>query len=145
MPFVVPQFTLIFILLMPWTGCFPDWMGAPAIAAYAILFVAGLLFLWVFRHNRPGNFNFRPEPPPDNQLVTSGPYRFIRHPMYLSLLLMMLGIVLLYGEPWRWLALGALGAVLHFKALREERFLCERFPEYSDYKARTKSILPFVL
>ncbi|MDR0247442.1 MAG: DUF1295 domain-containing protein [Burkholderiales bacterium] len=145
MPFVVLQFAWIAVLVIPWTRRFPDWGSIPAIAAYALLIAAGLLFLWVLRHNRLNNFNAHPKPPQGNRLVTSGPYRFIRHPMYLALLLAMLGIVLLYSEPWRWLALAALATVLHFKARLEERFLCARFPEYSDYKARTKSILPFVL
>ncbi|MDR0250882.1 MAG: isoprenylcysteine carboxylmethyltransferase family protein [Burkholderiales bacterium] len=139
------QFALMAILIAPWMGRFPDWMSVPAIAAYAVLTAGGLLFFWVLRHNRIDNFSFRPEPPPGNRLITSGPYRFIRHPMYLALLLVMTGAVLLYGEPWRWLALGALGTVLHFKARLEERFLCMRFPEYRDYMAHTKSILPFVL
>jgi len=133
------------VLVVPWTGRVPIWMGVPAMAAYALLIVGGLLFLWVLRHNHLGNFSFRPEPPANNQLITDGPYRFIRHPMYLALLLVMTGVVLLYGEPWRWLSLGALGTVLHFKARLEERFLCARFPEYRDYISHTKSILPFVL
>jgi protein-S-isoprenylcysteine O-methyltransferase Ste14 len=139
------QFTMMAVLIVPWMGRFPNWIGIPAIAAYALLIAGGLLFLWVLRHNRPSNFSFRPEPPQNNQLITGGPYRFIRHPMYLALLLAMTGVVLLYGEPWRWLALGVLGTVLHFKARLEERFLCVRFTEYRDYMAHTKSILPFVL
>jgi protein-S-isoprenylcysteine O-methyltransferase Ste14 len=143
--FLLPQFVLMAVLVIPLTGHSPVWAGASAIAAYALLTLGGLLLFWVLRHNRPGNFNFRPEPPADNRLITSGPYHFIRHPMYLSLLLVMTGIVLLYGEPWRWLTLAILGAVLHFKARFEEHLLCACFPEYGDYKARTKSILPFVL
>ncbi len=139
------QFALMIVLVVPWTGRFPVWSGAAALAAYGLLAAGGLLFLWILRHNRPGNFSFRPEPPADNRLVTSGPYRFIRHPMYLALLLAMAGVALLYGEPWRWLAFGALGVVLHFKARLEERILCARFSEYRDYMTRTKSILPFIL
>ncbi|MCL2310180.1 MAG: isoprenylcysteine carboxylmethyltransferase family protein [Proteobacteria bacterium] len=139
------QFTLIVILIAPWTGRFPAWTSVSALTAFVLLTIGFLLFLWVLRHNRPGNFSYRPEPPAGNRLVTGGPYRFIRHPMYLALLLLMTGAVLLYGEPWRWLALIALSTVLHFKSRLEERLLCARFPEYSDYMARTKSILPFLL
>ncbi|MDR0770854.1 MAG: isoprenylcysteine carboxylmethyltransferase family protein [Burkholderiales bacterium] len=145
MIFFLLQFALMVLLVIPWTGRAPGWVGASAIAAYALLLMGSLLFLWVLKHNRLDNFRALPEPPPGNRLITSGPYRFIRHPMYLALLLAMAGFSLLYGELWRWPVWGALGIVLHFKAQQEERFLCARFPEYRDYSARTKSLLPFLL
>jgi protein-S-isoprenylcysteine O-methyltransferase Ste14 len=94
--------------------------------------------------NRPGNFNIRPEPKPGGQLVTSGPYRYVRHPMYLAVLLGMLGFCVGYATPWRWAALAALAVVLAIKAGVEERAMAARHPGYPDYARGSKRIVPFV-
>jgi protein-S-isoprenylcysteine O-methyltransferase Ste14 len=110
-----------------------------------ILGVAGIFAgIWTLWHNRPGNFSVYPEPIDGCRLITSGPYRFIRHPMYSSLLLMMAGIVL-YNAHW----LNALGFVLVLFAVlgkisAEEHYLGNAFTEYPGYRARTKRLVPFV-
>jgi protein-S-isoprenylcysteine O-methyltransferase Ste14 len=89
--------------------------------------------------------NLRPLPEPSRQakLVTRGPYRWIRHPMYTAVLLMTGALVL--DAPGRervgaWLLLVAdLLVKLHF----EESLLAARFPEYSAYRKRTKRLIPF--
>lgn len=99
---------------------------------------------WALAHNRPGNFRILPEPMPHGRLVTTGPYRRVRHPMYASLLLFLLGVVLFRGGL---LAAGgwiALVGVLVAKTRREEAALRARFPEYARYAARTWRLLPGV-
>ena len=59
---------------------------APTVA-WALLVMALLLAALALSVNRPGNFNIRPTPKPGARLVRSGPYRWLRHPMYSSLLL----------------------------------------------------------
>jgi protein-S-isoprenylcysteine O-methyltransferase Ste14 len=115
--------------------------GAPA----AILLVAGgAVGLWALSANRPGNFNIRPEPKQGGRLVTRGPYRWVRHPMYLAVLLVTAAFALA-GDAWQWLAWAALGGVLLAKARREERGLALAHPAYADYRARTRAIVPFLL
>lgn len=79
------------------------------------------------------------------ELVTSGPYRFVRHPIYTGLLLGMVGTALatsLLGL----LAVAALGAYFLHAATVEERNLTATFPSaYPAYRARTKKLIPFVL
>lgn len=65
--------------------------GAPGLPGIALVAAGALLGLWAIGVNRPGNFNVRPVPRPGATLVTTGPYRFVRHPMYSSLLLAGLG------------------------------------------------------
>lgn len=76
------------------------------------------------------------------ELVTTGPYAFVRHPIYTGILLAMLGSAL--GENAFWvLPLVAFGAYFVYSARREEELMTERFPEqYPAYMQRTNMLLP---
>jgi len=100
--------------------------------------------VWALTANRPGNFNIRPEPKPGGRLATGGPYHYVRHPMYLAVVLAMLGFCLGYGTPWRWAALAALGMVLAVKVAIEEQAMAARHPGYAEYARNRKRIVPFV-
>lgn len=85
-----------------------------------------------------------PEPAPDGALITHGPYRWIRHPMYSGLLLATLALLLDDPSRWRAASWGLLALVLAIKLNYEERLLADRFPAYRAYRDRTKRLLPFV-
>ena len=113
--------------------------------AFVLLLAAGsAVGLWALWANRPGNINIRPEPKEGGRLVTHGPYRLVRHPMYLAVLLFTAAFAAA-GDVWQWALLGTLAAVLYAKARREERGLALVHPGYADYRARTRAIIPFVL
>jgi protein-S-isoprenylcysteine O-methyltransferase Ste14 len=79
------------------------------------------------------------------ELVTSGPYHFVRHPIYSGLLLALLGTALATNLYWL-IALGAMAAYFIYSATVEERLMTSSFPtQYPSYKARTKMLVPFVL
>jgi protein-S-isoprenylcysteine O-methyltransferase Ste14 len=79
------------------------------------------------------------------ELVTSGPYRFVRHPIYSGLLLAILGTALATNLYFL-IGLAVLGIYFIYSARVEERILVESFPTtYPAYKARTKMLIPFVL
>ena len=85
-----------------------------------------------------------PEITPHASLVTTGPYRFIRHPMYLAVLVVALALLLdhfswLRGIAWLVL-LGDIVAKLNY----EEHLLVRHFPEYAEYRKKTKRLLPLV-
>lgn len=92
--------------------------------------------------NRIGNFSVYPEPKQGSTLITNGPYRVVRHPMYAALALMMLGIVAYNGHWINALAWCVLLAALCAKALREERYLAKFFAGYRDYQAKTRRFVP---
>ena len=135
------QFALIGALLLT---SWPPENGAPLLAALALLLAAAVVGIAALLANRPGNFNIRPELKPAARLVTSGIYRWIRHPMYSAVLLAMLATVLTDPRLWRIAVWLALLAVLLAKARREERYLLQRFAQYAQYRARTWRLLPWV-
>ncbi len=111
----------------------------PWLAMSALGLVIGA---YTVAHNKLGNFGIYPEPLPEAQLITTGPYRWVRHPMYTSLLLVMLGIAL-YRAAWpNYLGLLPLIAALFGKMQREEAYLCNKFEAYSDYVKRTHRLFP---
>ena len=109
-----------------------------------LLATAAVLGVWTLGNNRWGNFNIRPELRAGARLVTGGPYRWIRHPMYASVLLGVAALVHADPRAWRVGALVALVLVLLAKAAREEEYLRAAFPEYADYATRTWRLVPFV-
>jgi protein-S-isoprenylcysteine O-methyltransferase Ste14 len=79
------------------------------------------------------------------ELVTSGPYRFVRHPIYTGILLAMVGTAVATNVYWL-LAAGVAAAYFVHSARVEERILLGAFPGvYPGYRARTKMLIPFVL
>jgi len=78
-----------------------------------------------------------------HELIRSGPYRYLRHPIYTGVLLAVAGTALAIGE-WRGVAALALLAANYFiKATREERILAENFGEaFQEHKRRTGFFLP---
>ena len=82
--------------------------------------------------------------PQARQLVTSGPYAFVRHPLYLGEMTAMLGIAMQYSVPWA-LLLFALQCIFQFWRIKnEERLLLGVFPEYPVYVTRTARLVPGV-
>jgi protein-S-isoprenylcysteine O-methyltransferase Ste14 len=138
---VALQFVLILALV------FATHWPVPSRAWPAPLFlmaVAVVLGVWTLGYNRWGNFNIRPELRSGARLVTGGPYRHIRHPMYASVLLGVGALVAADPRPWRIVLLVALLIVLMLKAAREEEYLRAAFPEYAAYASRTWRLVPFV-
>jgi protein-S-isoprenylcysteine O-methyltransferase Ste14 len=117
-----------------------------AIPAATLLLGAAALALmgWTLLHNRLGNFNIRPLPKTFGTLVTSGPYRWIRHPMYSAVLLGGAALALMAGAALGWSVWACLALVLLVKSTFEERWMREQHPRYSDYAAVSKRFVPLI-
>jgi protein-S-isoprenylcysteine O-methyltransferase Ste14 len=80
----------------------------------------------------------------DPELVTSGPYRRIRHPIYSGIILAMIGTAIAVSPLWLVAAL-LLGAYFVYSAVMEERFMGAEFPDsYPEYRRSTKMLIPFL-
>lgn len=81
----------------------------------------------------------------EQQLVTTGPYAVVRHPMYAGAFVMLLGIPIALGSWWAFAAVVPLCAVIVWRLLDEERLLAAELAGYAEYRARVRHrLVPFV-
>ena len=110
----------------------------------AVELTGAALALWTLWTWRLGRFNVLPDVLAGARLVTSGPYRFIRHPMYAALLLGSLGLVGNAPTPLRVGTWVVLLTDFILKLSYEEQLLAARFPEYTAYQQTSKRLIPLV-
>lgn len=108
------------------------------------LFALGLVFAVWARVHIGRNWGTPMTQKNEPELVTSGPYQLVRHPIYAGILVAGVGTAV--GLSWLWLIVAVLaGGYFFYSATVEERYLTAQFPEaYPDYKGTTKMLVPFV-
>jgi len=134
------QFFIIFLMLLP--------LGSKTFYPYLGLFVSGvgiLIGLIAINTHKAGNFNIRPDIKESCELVTHGIYAYVRHPMYLSVLTMMFGVLLLYLSLYEVVLYAILVGVMLTKLFYEESLWQCHSAEYEAYMKRTKRLIPFLL
>ena len=111
-------------------------VGLPVLLAGGLLMATGALALG--RQLTP-----LPAPSVSGRLVVDGPYRYVRHPIYSGVVLGALGLALLTAHPLRLALMPLIIAFFNAKALREERWLNQRYPEaYPAYCRRVPRLIP---
>jgi protein-S-isoprenylcysteine O-methyltransferase Ste14 len=126
------------VLLIPHT--------AAALWLAVILCLAGLaVALWA-RFTLAGNWSGMVTLKEGHELVVRGPYRYVRHPIYSGILLLLLGTAVAVGRVRGFVAVLAMLAGFWIKLRQEEALLSGHFPDsYPAYRARVKALIPFVL
>jgi protein-S-isoprenylcysteine O-methyltransferase Ste14 len=135
---VTLQFVFILLLLL----------GAPlhniSALAYTFIILPILLVLWAIITMQKSKLRILPEPSLHAVLITNGPYRLIRHPMYTAILLGSIGL-LVHQFTWIRLAIViALAMVLLIKLNWEEKMLSRKFEAYEQYTKSTYRLIPFI-
>ena len=146
-------------------------MIADKIKAYILVFIQSICLILVFASGRPfakdylllaleimgvaleiwavitmgrHNLNITPLIKQEAQLVTWGPYRFIRHPMYSALLLIIWPIIIDRFSLFLLITGLVLTLVFIVKLFFEESVLKKHFVEYEDYMKTTKRLIPYI-
>ena len=129
------------IALAPWLGSLAG--GAVRITAI-IMVAAGILLVVWSRATLGRSFTPFPRPVDEGNQVSTGPYRYVRHPIYSAVVLALGGWALLWQSP----VAGALAVVLailfDFKARREEAWLAQAYEGYAEYRQRVRKFIPLV-
>ena len=121
-----------------------QWHHPAGIVVGAALFLAGGALGIAGVRALGANRSPYPQPLAQAQLVRTGVYRWVRHPLYGSLVLASLGWALLWQSGAALLVTPLLAAVLLAKSRREETWLRQKFPEYASYAASTRRLIPWV-
>ena len=116
-----------------------------SILSIVIFLLGASIGLWAINHHQRGNFNIQPKLKEGCKLVTTGAYNYIRHPMYTSVLLMMLSILVSTPTLLEFIFFATLIFVLVLKAKREELLWCGHDEAYVEYKKDTKLFIPYIL
>ncbi len=127
---------IAYILLTGYWFASPTWIW--------LEIFGGTLGAWAVVTMKPHRVSPLPQPRREARLVTRGPYRWIRHPMYAAVLSITLALVIDHAKPLRLVAWTILLGDLLLKMQYEETLLARRFPEYAAYRKRTKRLIPFV-
>lgn len=85
-----------------------------------------------------------PQPREGGALISNGPYRWLRHPIYTAIVVAVIGLFLKLPTLPVALASAVVVAYLAVKARYEERLLAAAYPEYQQYKAQTFGVFPFL-
>jgi len=115
---------------------------SPFIIAGQLLAIA--LGIWARRSFLGGRFSIHAEPV-ERPLLSIGPYRFIRHPMYTAALLLLWSSI-----PGHFSLINAvIGLIvtvnIAVRIVTEERLLRARYPDYAEYAHKTRRIIPFII
>jgi protein-S-isoprenylcysteine O-methyltransferase Ste14 len=109
----------------------PAWVS---VLGNAIILLSFLAIFWVIKTNSWAASSIRVEP--DQKVVDTGPYAYVRHPMYAAAIWLFLGIPLALGSWWSVALLIPFLPVLLWRLLDEERILARDLPGYTDYMRR---------
>lgn len=109
--------------------------------------MAGALLAIVARSQLGGNWSAAVTIKQGHELIHTGPYALVRHPIYFGLLVAAAGTAIAYGQVRDWVALLVLTVAFRLKQLKEEQLLIESFgQQYRDYQQRVRSaLIPFLL
>lgn len=120
----------------------PLWLRITGTVIYSI----GLLTAIVARYQLGDNWsNIETGQVLEKQeVVETGIYAYVRHPIYTGDLLLLLGLELALNS-WLFLGVFVLAPVVMFKAIKEEQMLVKQLTDYDSYCSRTKRFLPFVI
>lgn len=135
---------LLFALLAASAALFPVQGNAVLRLIGTAWVVVGLwvVFDAIRQHRINDGVNITPLPRPQSQLIQTGAYAYVRHPIYTGVIVSGLGIAMLHGHIGPILVAASLIPFFTVKSLVEERYLQATYPGYAAYQRRTGRFLP---
>jgi protein-S-isoprenylcysteine O-methyltransferase Ste14 len=122
------------------------WSDAPIyiiIVSYLIIFSGYLIIFFVFKQNSYASRIVEVEK--NQEVISTGLYGIVRHPMYIGVLLMFIPTPLALGSYWGLIPMAAISLAIVFRIINEESVLCKDLPGYKEYCQKTKyRLIPYI-
>jgi protein-S-isoprenylcysteine O-methyltransferase Ste14 len=136
----IPRIPLRWLYVQLWpSGYWPFWLGAAVT-------VAGLLFAVWAREHLGRNWSRSVTIKEGHELITTGPYAVVRHPIYTGILAGFLGMAIAISQVRGFIVVVLIFAVFWFKLSMEEEFMRSQFGEtYAAYARQTAALVPYLL
>jgi protein-S-isoprenylcysteine O-methyltransferase Ste14 len=129
------------VLVFKWAPA-PPWAWGLGLGLFAL---GDIPVLWSLTENPYLERVVRIQEERGHQVITTGPYRFVRHPMYVGVFLMIAAWPLLLGSLWALVPAAGMIALMVYRTSAEDRMLHEELPGYRDFAAKTRyRLLPGV-
>lgn len=142
----IAQIAFIAVLVFPSVDHRFAWSVVPPyiVVVGDVLVALGLLIVFfVFRENTFTSAII--DVSPEQEVISTGPYALVRHPMYIGALVMLLGVPLALGSWWGLLAIIPITLVIVWRLLDEEKFLAKNLSGYLEYQNKVKyRLVPFI-
>ena len=136
---VIASLGFIGLLVVPALDHRFAWSQVPPVVALAGEVLVGTGWLAIFFVFRENSFTSATiELAPDQQVISTGPYALVRHPMYAGALVMLLGIPIALGSWWGILVVAAMLPALIWRLFEEEKFLARNLAGYVEYQNRVR-------
>ena len=119
-----------------------DILGSEYIYIGASLCGISTVLLLIARYNLNENYSPCYDMKAPKDFVQHGIYAIVRHPIYLSNIILLFGVFLISGSAWLLFNLSILFSYYLISAIKEERYLNKRFPGYKNYKSSTSMFIP---
>jgi len=138
------------LLILPKWSRIADRQVIPRTAFFqltgAVICLYGLFFTLWARRTLAGNWSSDVTFKRDHELIRTGPYRIVRHPIYTGLLVMWFGTAIQIGQVRGIFSLLLVTIGFWIKLSQEERLMMQHFPEaYPGYQREVKALIPFVI
>ncbi len=136
----IPRIPLPWLYLQLWpAGLWPFWLGVAVT-------IAGLLFAVWAREHLGRNWSRSVTIKQDHELITTGPYSVVRHPIYTGILAGFLGMAIAISQVRGFIAFALVFLALLLKLRMEEQYMRSQFGEtYATYARQTSALVPYLL
>lgn len=145
----IPRISLLIIILILWMVPYFSRIIVQEIMSLQIIglaiFIFGIIVAIWARRTLGSNWSSNLEIKQEHELITTGPYRLVRHPIYTGVIIGLMGTFLVFGKLNILILLVIISAGMIARARIEDGLMEKQFPDkYPDYKRRVKSLIPYV-
>jgi protein-S-isoprenylcysteine O-methyltransferase Ste14 len=149
----INRFFMVVAAILLWSHRFDiGWLGyvliprtlAKAVTGLSVTVIGVAIAIWA-RKILADNWSAQPTLKQNHELIQTGPYKIVRHPIYTGIIIAILGTAIMVGHVRGFIALAIVFFSLWHKSTFEEDLMRQQFPrQYDDYARRVKRLIPFI-